>query len=358
MIFLLHESYNWSMIIKKYNYIAEIEHVWKDLYANNNELSFYQSYEWYRILEHNFVGKRLTKYRNHKLVYYVIDECVILPLVISKSERKLSILGEEEANDYLSIVFRKLDYPFFLSMMKAIAEDNPGYQISFDKINQYSSLLPFFIEMCKERKTVLTEEKKECVCIDTAIVTNSYYESLSKSVKQNYRTAKNRLSKDGLLYEVTTLITTVDKKLGDELYNIYIERRRDCDKRNNAVQLVANAKKTFFHTFGIENSVDPLTEYSMVSPVFLSILRINGRIAAFCEGGLNNRNDSISIARVATSGDFYHYSPGQILLIETIESVRQRIRYFDLTRGKEDYKIKLGGQIHYNYKFTIEEIKL
>ena len=39
------------------------------------------------------------------------------------------------------------------------------------------------------------------------------------------------------------------------------------------------------------------------------------------------------------------------MLIEVIESIRDEINCFDLTRGVEDYKFKLGGQLHYNFIF-------
>ena len=98
--------------------------------------------------------------------------------------------------------------------------------------------------------------------------------------------------------------------------------------------------------------IDVLSEYSQCDSVFLSTIIINNEIAAYCEGGFNN-NNVLSIARVATNLDYYHFSPGQILLIETIESIRETVRYFDLTRGLEEYKFKLGGCLHNNYKFTI-----
>ena len=114
-------------------------------------------------------------------------------------------------------------------------------------------------------------------------------------------------------------------------------------------------KKILLKT-GLYKRIDPLTLYSRVCPVFLAQIHINGKLAAFCEGALSVDKNTLYIARVATNKDFYHYSPGQILFINVIDKIKNEIRFFDLTRGNEDYKIKLGAKPHYNYLFN--DIKL
>jgi CelD/BcsL family acetyltransferase involved in cellulose biosynthesis len=96
-----------------------------------------------------------------------------------------------------------------------------------------------------------------------------------------------------------------------------------------------------------------LSRYSQLCPVFLAQTFINGELAAFCEGVLCNDGQTLCIARVATKKAYYHYSPGQILFVRAIDEIKNNVRYFDLTRGDEDYKVKLGAKPHANFLFEI-----
>ena len=106
--------------------------------------------------------------------------------------------------------------------------------------------------------------------------------------------------------------------------------------------------KRILYFSNIERKTDVLSVISVSHKVFLSEINIDGNCAAFCEG-FRDRKGTLTIVRVATNSDYYKYSPGQILLIDTIENIKDSVQYFDLTRGTEEYKFKLGGIVHHNY---------
>ena len=79
------------MQIKIYTRINEVEKLWKSLYKDNQDLSWFQSYEWNQLLETEYDGLRWTKYLFSKLRYVVIKQqsegknsSVIVPIIIRK----------------------------------------------------------------------------------------------------------------------------------------------------------------------------------------------------------------------------------------------------------------------------------
>ena len=81
------------------------------------------------------------------------------------------------------------------------------YKFILDKINQSNPLANMLQDGIDSIK--ITEMEKECVYVPTNNGSTSFYESLSKSARQNYRTAKNRLknqkiSKSVIFFLVTT----------------------------------------------------------------------------------------------------------------------------------------------------------
>jgi len=91
---------------------------------------------------------------------------------------------------------------------------------------------------------------------------------------------------------------------------------------------------------------------------FSSIAGIDNEIAAFC-GGFTDDYGNIYICRVAINPKYAWYGPGNLLISSTIEILSdqpdgdEKWKYFDLTRGEEPYKLKFGGELHYNSLFKI-----
>lgn len=330
----------------------DIKLIWDRLYKSGIEMSFFQSFEWNAALETNFYRKK-EHYKGHKLLYMVFNECLILPLVVDYRKKKICLLGQEEPSDYLSFIYAVYNPEAIAEAITVVLNKFPGYQLILDKINQNN---PMTKKLQEGIDTIsITEIEKECVCIPTKKEYASFYESLSKSTRQNYRTAKNRLKRDKCSYQVRIKTGKIDEKQSQRLLGLYKARRGDCDKRSKLIKVATKMLKTFFDRTFNSTPLDLLSYYSQREAVFLSEIYINGERAAFCEGNYNNRADVISIARVATNSKYYIYSPGQILLIETIENIRNEVEYLDLTRGSEDYKFKLGGIKHSNRCFTLEK---
>lgn len=342
------------MKINAYIHIKEIQELWRTLYKDNDNLSFYQSYEWNSCLEKQFHASKMLRYRGCQLVYYAFDGQVILPLIIDSKNKIISLLGHKESSDYLSFIFKNLDDNLLQKILNFLLIKYENFCLYFDKINESNILC----EMLQKVKTLqncnVKSEKKECVYIPLNADMDSFYRSLSKNARQNYRTAKNRLKRDQHSYQVRTNVIKLDDLQAGTFYKLYRERRDYCDKREIFIKKIRHSAKKMISFIPGFSVIDPLTLYSLQVPVFLSSIFVDNELAAFCEGNYNNRKGTISIARIATNEVYYSYSPGQILLIETLEQLKDQIHFFDLTRGVEDYKFKLNGKKHYNYSFLLQ----
>ena len=339
------------MIVKTYKRITEIEHIWNKLYKSSLEMSFFQSYEWNLAAEMNFFRKK-EQFKGRKLIYMVFEESLIMPLVVDYIKKEISILGQDESSDYLSFIYQVFNPDDVVNAINYVLDKYSEYKLILDKINQ-NNLLTKYIQRGIDSVTVI-ENRKDCVYIPTKRENSSFYESLSKGTRQNYRTAKNRLKNDGHTYQVRIEDGKISQEKAQRLYDLYRARRNDCDSRNELYKTVSRTLKMLAEIVLSRKPIDLLSYYAQHESVFLSGIYIDGELAAFCEGSYNNRNDVISIARVATNSKYYTYSPGQILLIDTIESVKNDVAYFDLTRGSEDYKFKLGGIAHSNRCFILK----
>ena len=80
---------------------------------------------------------------------------------------------------------------------------------------------------------------------------------------------------------------------------------------------------------------------------------------SYMAGLVSKEQNCYYVPRLCIDPDFNKYSPGIILLVETIRLfIGQGIGHLDLMLGDEPYKMAMGGRIHHNYelKCKVEEL--
>jgi hypothetical protein len=93
---------------------------------------------------------------------------------------------------------------------------------------------------------------------------------------------------------------------------------------------------------------------STLTNTFYSILYIDDKIAGYC-AGFSYHDEKLIIPFLAIDSNFSRYSPGGILITETIKFLVEnyKFKYFDLSRGDENYKLVYGGVKHSNFHYEI-----
>ena len=334
-------------MIKIYQKIDDIKEIWLDTTANKN-FSFFQSYEWNKLLADK--NNKLNKIRLHKkmVLFYVADREFIAPLLFNKKNKTAYILGYGEMSDYLSFIWR-CDLDKASKHFNDIVDDviNSGYRLSLSDVKEDS----LFYKLVKNSKYNYELTFTNCVRVDLSNITAvSFYETLSKNSRSNYRNAVNRLKKDYSNYSIVEDLGKIQKKEAKHLFGLYKKRRIHADKKPLLIRLIIWAKSLLLKVI-YGNNLDILSNYSFCNDVFVSKIIINNEIACFFEGIKDG--DTMYVVRVATNKKYNFYSPGQILFCESLDHIRGGIKTFDLTRGAEPYKIKLGGALYKNAHFII-----
>jgi len=260
-----------------------------------------------------------------------------------KNENQIHFFGELMQTGYLDFIYAAdITYFEFKWAIEAVAKDVGNARFYLNKINE-SSLLKGFIERyCGEDDACV--QVNPCFQIPIASNYCDYFQSLSKSTRQNIRTSLNRLKKDGLTYSTDLFVNEpVDRRTMIGIMTIY--NKRAAGRRKGFIRnLFVGISKRFFNPItlaigGLKNS-------------FCSVLYIDGKIAGFCAGFVQ-KGKKIVLPYLAINESFSRYSPGGLLITESIKYLTDNceIEYFDLSRGGEPYKARYGGVLHRNFHY-------
>ncbi|CDU01239.1 GNAT family N-acetyltransferase [Vibrio coralliirubri] len=320
--------------------IHKTERLWKKFYDENKISNPFQSWEWNALAWSKYrrtILNRLTN-ENIVLVYYKSDEvCAIFPFL--KRGGDLYITGDMAGSDYVDFLydqeFTSTDFDLVLRELKSL--------VVFKKLFvRGTKSLSSTHEVISKSLFIKHNINISCVGINIVPSFDDYFRSLKKSVRQNIRTANNRLKKNHTKFNVNLLFNEhLDLKTINRLKNVY-ERRQDQKYKpqksfkNKLYDVVYNNKNNII-----------FESMSSVNDGVIAIFNIDDEVAAYCYGFVIK--DEISIIQVAIDDRYRNYSPGMILITELIKHISENsifgkeIKFLDLTLGTEEYKFKLGG---------------
>lgn len=191
----------------------------------------------------------------------------------------------------------------------------------------------------------LPHEKKETfanVRILFAEGLENFAATLPRNARSVEKVARNRLRREGrsMSFSFRSSVGLGDgmsgrepRRLLHECRRVYLERQRR--RYGNASWL---ARIFFMHGCYISLSVP-------CGHSFVAVLRVDGRVAAYMEGYVNSARAALEVPRIAIDDSFARYSPGRLLVAETVRwlCANSDLRCIDLCRGDERYKLDLGG---------------
>ena len=333
---------------------------WKSL-ENGSDMTAFQSYSWYSMINEQYKKKA---YIIPGKVFYAAaydDEKIkmIAPLFIVNLPRFFSkfnidsgayILGKWGYTDYLNFIYDDFSAECFEQLIICIKERLSVSAFNLHQILPETSMCRYLDE--KYSSSFLFEG--DCVKIPVKENFETYNKELSKHSRQNLRTAQNRAAKDGvdIHYELYKSISEDDAK---EFYSIYSERQKNKRKAeenclmffaNELVSKAENKKKKRYNIL-----TDAMT--SLDNAFILGCYSGEEKIG-LCFG-LEDSN-AIRIPVVCFKESYAKYSPCMVCIYQFIKDSYEKdmIKSFDLLKGTEQYKYRLGGEtvsIKY-YKIT------
>lgn len=336
--------------IKYYKKFQEVEKSWESIYSSSS-LPYFCSPKWHKVVLSLLRKTQLTK-RINQLHYFTIastsnEEIQLVGFFYIKNifGKKTLIFGHlMNFSDYYDLIYPDhFNGDLFSSIIQQIAADFKVGEIQFNHLNPASKLL---VSLQEEDDYEMS--RLECVAVHLKGDHEAYLQTLSKSVRQNLRTARNRITKKELSFNYRLLdknnIDDIDFNL---LENLYSHRKKQ--KNEDSVYWKTKIYKFLDYPFSRESDMFEISKIKETN-FSLGLLYLNMDLVAYFFGF--RENDRIEINRVVINDEFRFYSPGLLLLNEYIKTeIPKGLKTFDLTLGDEKYKYDLGGETHFVYNF-------
>lgn len=326
------------MIFKEYRTIYPLKYIWKAI-TSTNSTAIYQSFEFnvlyyqYRVTSVSNIRKGNTACR-FIVGYENGDPKCIAPLAIDKSPKKtIRLLGHGTNAGYLDYIYE--DPKSVNKLHNYVVEKYSDFDIDFIFVSENSPLYGLLNVSDTFNNYAIHFNGYE-----------TYFNSLSKSTKQNIRTAYNRMKTDEKEYvlSIYTSYEQLGKMCLTEINQLYHKRKADwidgqpIDKKTQNKVL----RRDVIYQ-GVRKLDNPV----------IAVLRIDSVIAAFFIGF--SYDNGVCIPRLAIDIEYGRYSPGVVLINEFLKTLPDNAPYiFDLCRGDEKYKSSLGGEKSLTYRLSKE----
>ena len=322
--------------------IESIKDEWKELSKNQ---TIFQSYEW----NANYLKIKRGGGRNFICIVKDDNEDVvaILPVTAFKRINKTNIiiLGKNNYVDYGDIISKSVTKDILAVMVDAIKKKFTNPAIELQGIIENTKL-----QKLLEAEAVVTAEYK-AVAVRIPHDVDEYNAHLTKSTRQNLRTALNRMNTDGLSYRYEIHEGTIDKGFAEKLGNLHRKRNIEKNLTNSSIHnFLRKVKQNFVERYV---SVIPVSMRSYNGSWYL-IVYLNDIIVGYLYGLRDNK--CIRVLQNCFDSDYRRYSPVFRACYDFItkEAIENNLEYLDFTSGDEDYKYKLNGKemILFSYKIV------
>ena len=311
------------------------------------EMGVFQSVEMERCFFANSLAYAVPK-RMRPCTMSVLDgndPVLIFPALISNSNMELA--GHANGMCELSPIYFRESEKNLKCYLKFFLDASGYREYLFTRIRESTQVNCILDEGFAGYDISVTS--KDNVSIDFSGGYDAWFQSLSKSTRQNLRTAYNRLEKDGRDIRVEVRRGgEISHSLMNRLIDIYIKRH------NERYEVKTSLLKSAYLRY-LDFSTRALIKNPMACHIYVCI---SGRIAGFCSGYIDR--GAFIVPRLSIDNDFSRYSPRYLLINEAIKwfcSSGGCVHMIDLSEGAEKYKLDLGGTIYKKLNYTIRRSK-
>lgn len=346
------------MYLTKYytlDQISILEHSWK-LLEVGHDMTYFQRYEWYKMLAGLNVNKKSKSFKN--VIVEVLRDgksVLIVPLWIVQKDfgkynhRGIYFFARGQWSDYQNFIYDKFDPEAVNILLNDVTQKYNVRNFIFEDVPKGTKLFDYI----NSKYTHLESEGNVCVELNIPSDLDSYHKMLSKSVRQNIRTAFNRAEKDGVLLT----FNFDDQNVNIEEFKSFREAHLG-DKIMKGGTTLKSRLIYFISTKILGRGVYEFYPYTPFQhdphAHFITCRDQNNRLcAAYCYG-IDKVHNKIVLMAVATNANFYRYSPGILSIYKFVLEQMEKHGFakVDFTRGNEIYKYSLGGVNHYNHNLT------
>lgn len=315
---------------------ASMKEVWKQM--ETPSMSPYLHYDYVAYIER--YTRLFTLYRPRVGVFRDAagEPLMLVPLKGSLNFGSYRLLADIQGSDRCDAMYRK-----DLSIEERERLCSEFYSIfrSRAKLYRLQEGSPLLSQAPEDRITYRHTEPY--VRVEVLKDWDGQFGKLSRGVRQNVRTAYNRMRREGKDFklEVFDSARPVDGKMWKKIMDLYFERlfsRYESRKVGNFLDRF----RWHFNYFHLKH--DSLSLRHLPNS-FLAVLLDGDAPVAFLSGLFTHDRRTLTVPRLAMDEAYAFYSPGYLLLCETLRYLggETSVSELDLSRGDEKYKFDMGG---------------
>lgn len=337
----------------------KIEYAWKKL-ENGPDMTAFQLYDWYKNINALYF-KEKTKNIFRKWIYVLAEEngepLMIAPFQVIKFSvgyKQIAVppgfyfIGRMGYSDYLNFIYKDFSVQTAEYILQYVSEKYKLKKFILDQVVEGTALYNFINDKYNNEKYI-----SSCAALTLPDTFDDYKKSLSKSTRQNIRTALNRQNRDGkiLTHEMTY---SLDEETELTLMRIRAERlllkkKHAYDGCSFAGKVYNHLRNVFVKLFSAEQNVI----HENCNP-WCFLVKDGEQIAGFYWGISNNDRSVYYVILAGVEENYEWYSPCVSHFYKYIEELYEnddrKIKIFDFTRGGEHYKKDLGAEVHMAYR--------
>ena len=328
--------------IKKEEF-PKLQEDWERL-QKGNDMTIYQSYAWYKMLNKQYVPEDTKQYisvyaviKNDGIPVLIAPLWIILHTFKLVNKKGIYILGRSSWSDYLNFVYDEFDYDAIKYLLNSIKRKYKVKRLCLESLREDVQSFKFFRQHKKANELGIGIS----VAFKLPKTQEDYKAILSKNTRQNIRTAHNRQNKDGINIRVLFDDKNVDRDkcwaIREERFHIKFKKISPLRKLKYRIM----RKLTFqFKSF--------LPFYTFPDGHFLTTY--DGDIlCSFFYYILDEEHRQILVLAAGVNSDYSKYSPGFVSLFDLINSHINwgDVDTIDFGVGDEKYKYSLGGHVQH-----------
>lgn len=302
----------------------------------------YLSYIWKQVKYFSFYSPRLAC-----VVSEQGEPLMILPLKWDRFKRSYKMLADIQGCGQTDAIFnRRLTE-------EERRECAAFFYVHIRKKCRLNRLPSSSVLLQTAQQARLNLHSRICVKIDFPQGVEALLSGLSKSVRQNLRTAYNRINRDGVDCKLQVCMgQEMTDETWSQLMKVYMGRLFTKHK----TKARCNVLYRYIHYLKYYCIKHDTKSLRALPHSIHAILYGNGHIMGFMSGFLSQDGTQVVVPRLAIDAQYRFYSPGYVLLAETLRwlEANTKCRSLDLCRGDEQYKTDLGGEAYYTASVIYE----
>lgn len=335
----------------------KVKSIWEELQLGK-EMTFFQSYQWNLLLYKQWKKNKSNRLLGKIIVYY--SSKIIIPLIIQNAgislkgfgrKKGIYFLGTGSYSDYLNCIYDSVTEIELQQYFSEIETKHPGYKFYLFYINSNTAT-----SRCFEKYNNYLPEVTVGVTVTNV---ETYTEKLSKSTRQNLRTALNRMSKQGFEYYFKVFNGILENEMIENLMKIHRERVKTKAQTYDSVigKMISKIIAMRLDYYEKKNNIIRYAMKSSDKGVTVVVV-LDGRIVGYLYGFTDDR--TIRIVHNCFDEQYKFFSPmfkgTHDFLLSCCNN--PEISVIDFTRGNEEYKYKLGGTENEIRSFVIRNFNM